>query len=203
MEKYAKNISADFFIIDKRKYVDLPIPLEKFQIFDCCENYEWTIFLDADCLINPKSFNLTSIVENDVVIVSEYLNITQSKDPQFQTHLKNNVILDFHAPFYFLAFHKKNKSIVKLPYNPLEYLRYVNTTKKMKQRGIDKKWHLDELFLSYNVVKNGISTISLKQDLPNYCIAHNGNYLSENEKINFINENLETLNSNNILKEYV
>ena len=55
MKEYAQNIGADFYIIKERKFLNLPVMLEKFQIYDISKDYDWIIYLDADCIINPKA----------------------------------------------------------------------------------------------------------------------------------------------------
>ncbi len=205
MQEYAKNIKADFRVITERKFPDLPIPMEKFQIYKMCQDYEWTIFLDADCLINPNTVNFSNIVENNVVIVSEYLDILNSNDPQFETKsVIGKYNLDLHSPFHFLACHKSQKNVVEPWDNPLQYTHYINITKGMKKYNKPQEWHLDEFLLATNIVKYGISTISVKDDLPHTTVAHNGNYLDLPSKIKNIKENIKRLtNMSNIQGEYV
>ena len=204
IKEYSKNINADFKIITERKYPELPIPMEKFQLYNVCNNYEWTIFLDADVLVNPKTIDFTKVIEKNVVIVSEYLDIFNSKDPQFQTkNVMNKYNLDIHSPFHFLAFNISQKNVVKPWDNPLQYKNYINITNGMKKNNTKQEWHLDEFFLATNIVKYGISTISLKDDLPHNTVSHNGNYLTVEQKITFLKENIKRLqNMNNLQCEY-
>jgi hypothetical protein len=205
MEEYAKNIDADFKIITERKFSELPIPMEKFQLYEICKDYEWTIFLDADCLVNPKTINFTKVVECDIVIVSEYLDILNSKDPQFETkNVMGKYDLDIDAPFSFLSFHNSQKNVVKPWGDPLQYKKYINVTEGMKKYNINQEWHLDDFLLATNIVKYGISTVSVKNDFPHTTIAHNGNYLNLREKVNSIKQNIERLkNLSNIQGEYI
>ena len=55
MRQYAQNIGADFHIINERKFPNFPLMIEEFQMYDYSSEYDWIIFLDADCLINPKA----------------------------------------------------------------------------------------------------------------------------------------------------
>lgn len=204
MQEYAKNINADFKIVTERKYPELPIPMEKFQLYNVCNDYEWTIFLDADLLINPKTINLTKVVEKDIVIVSAYFDILNSEDPQFQTkNVLNKYNLYLHSPFHFLAFHVSQKNVVKPWDNPLQYKNYVNITNGMKLHNKKQEWHLDEFLLDINIVKYGISTVSLKDDFPHTTISHNGNYLTVKQKVSFLKNNIKKLQTlNKVQGEY-
>lgn len=204
MQEYAKNINADFRVISKRKYPDLPIPMEKFQLYDVCEGYDWTIFLDADCLINPNTVDFSKVVDDDIVIVSEYLDILNSNDPQFQTkNVMDQFNLDLHAPWHFLAFHVSQKNVVKPWENPLRHKHYINFTAGTQKFNKPQEWHLDEFLLATNIVKYGISTVSLKNDFPHHTISHDGNYLGIEQKINFIQQNIKRLKTmSNIQGEY-
>lgn len=205
MQEYAKNINADFKVITERKYPELPIPMEKFQLYEICEDYKWTIFLDADVLVNPKTMDLTKVIDSDVIIVSEYLNILNSKDPQFQTeNVMNNYNLDIHSPFHFLAFHVSQKNVVKPWDTPLQYINCVNITTGMKKNNTKQEWHLDEFLLATNIVKYGISTVSLKDDFSHTTISHNGNYLTVEQKVSFLKKSIKRLqNMSNLQGEYV
>jgi hypothetical protein len=192
MEQYAKNIDADFIVLKDRKYPNLPITMEKFQLYDVSEHYDWTIFLDADCLINPKARNLTEIVDDDIIIVSEYLwpiKMFKVEDPTFKG------IFNIHSCFYFLCFSNKTRNVVKMPNNPLNYCKYINSNYRLEHMGKDVSWHLDEFILNYNIVRFGLSTVSLKDDIRENVIATDGNYRSVEEKIIMLKENINILNN--------
>jgi hypothetical protein len=201
MEQYAKNIGAEFVILKERKYPNLPITQEKFQLYNVSERCDWTIFLDADCLINPNTVDLTNIVNNDIVIVSEYLN------PNNQFYSKNileKYTLDTHFNAYCLVFSKKTRRCVKPWKNPLFFEKYIKHEKSHKKyeminkKVVEKKWFLDEFLISLNIIKYGISTVSIKQDLFELnIIAHSTG--TKEQKIIMLKENLEKLkNMNNI-----
>ena len=82
MKEYAQNIGADFHIIAERKFLNLPVMLEKFQIYDISKDYDWIIYLDADCLINPNSVDLTTLVEEDRVLIAKYTSPTHHFYPE-------------------------------------------------------------------------------------------------------------------------
>jgi hypothetical protein len=212
MQEYAKNIDADFKVITKRKYPDLPIPMEKFQLYELCEDYDWTIFLDADCLINPNTVDFSKVVNNDVFIIGEYIDLNISQFVKTNIMSKYNIFI--HIPGYFFAFYKNYKNVFKMPKNPLKFVRYIKNSYDLQYNSIDPSWHLDEFLISLNASKCLKYTLSLKDDFPNAnIIAHNAKLsitrpsdkmLSVHDKIIFLNQNIERLKTmSNIQGEYV
>ena len=182
MKEYAKNIGADFHIIKERKFLNLPVMLEKFQIYDISKDYDWIIYLDADCIINPKEKDITSLVEKDRVLISDYIS------PDHHFHSKNiegKYNLQYYAPFFFLVFHNKNRDCVKPYKNAKQYRNYINLNSShpemiqyMKTKsdiigGDIKISMLDEFFLTLNLHRYNIKTAAYKKDFPELSIiAH-------------------------------
>jgi hypothetical protein len=184
MEKYAKNINANFKIIQERKYPNLPITLEKFQLYDLSADYEWIIFLDADVLINPNTVNFTKIIDKNVVVVSEHIDVSKLKTPQFQTkNVMGNYSISSHSPFYFLAFHNSQKAVVSPWEDPLQYKNYIN---KNKKSNFKQEWYLDDFLLAINIVKYNVHTLPLKNNFLHNTIAHNGSGDSIDKKVKFL-----------------
>lgn len=200
MQKYADNIDADFVVLKDRKFTNLPITMEKFQLYELSNYYDWVIFLDADTIVNPNAVDFTSVIDYNTILVSEYLwPIGQFKVDEEIFEGK----FDIHTPFYFLCFPSILKDVISLPSNPLDFVKYVNTTESMVTAGKDPSWHLDEFILNYNIIRYGLSTVSLKDDISGNKIATNGNYLSVVEKVKFLTENINILkNQINILGQY-
>ena len=65
---YADKIGADFEVITKRKFPDWPPTAEKLQLWELGQENDWTIFIDADALINPELFDVTALVPKDTVL---------------------------------------------------------------------------------------------------------------------------------------
>jgi hypothetical protein len=67
MERYCEKIGADFHIITERKYPDLPPVYEKFQIYNLAKKNgaDWHLFFDADALLHPDLFDITSVLNKD------------------------------------------------------------------------------------------------------------------------------------------
>ena len=182
MRKYAKNIGADFHIITKRKFPDFPLMIEEFQMYEFSQTYDWIIFLDADCLINPKGIDLTTLVDENRVIIAKYNSPTHhfySKNIEGQYNLK------YYAPFFFLVFHKSSRNCVKTYENPYEYYKYINlnSTHPEMENYMRIRTHLtekkikdtliDEFLLTLNLHRYNIKTASLQEDFPEVnIIAH-------------------------------
>jgi hypothetical protein len=69
MRYYANKIGADFHIIKERKFMDWPIPYEKFQIYELAKEMQndWNIFFDADALIHPLTPDWTVYLKKDTI----------------------------------------------------------------------------------------------------------------------------------------
>jgi len=65
MAAYAEKIGAEFLQITERKFPEWPIVMEKFQCARLAKEYdaEWSIFFDADALINPEMFDVTAMLQ--------------------------------------------------------------------------------------------------------------------------------------------
>jgi hypothetical protein len=67
LEAYAKRIGAGFHVIAERKFPDMPITYEKFQLFELTKQIkaDWYIFWDADTLIHPNVPDFTPMLTKD------------------------------------------------------------------------------------------------------------------------------------------
>lgn len=70
MQRYAEKIGADFHIISDRKFPDAPVVYEKFQIYELGKEHgnDWNIFFDADTLIHPDFWDVTSCIGKDMTV---------------------------------------------------------------------------------------------------------------------------------------
>lgn len=70
MKRYADKIRADFHVIDTRKFPDAPPVYEKFQIYELGKEAknDWNLFFDADALIHPDFYDVTSIISKDTTV---------------------------------------------------------------------------------------------------------------------------------------
>jgi hypothetical protein len=179
MKEYAQNIGADFHIIKQRKFSNFPLMLEEFQMYKFAEIYDWIIFLDADCLINPKGVDLTTLVEEDRVLIAKYNSPTHHFYPE---NVEGNYNLQYYAPFFFLVFHKNCRDCVKPYENPYDYYEYINlnSTHPEMEMYMNMRTHLseeeikgtliDEFLLTLNLHRYNIKTASLQEDFPESSI---------------------------------
>ena len=181
MEQYAKNIGAEFLILKERKFPHLPITQEKFQLYDIDADY--IIFLDADALINPNSFDFSTL-KSDIIVIAEWLDGADflPESPPGKNKIR------IHSAF--LAFSKESKYLVKPHENPLQYIPNILNP--------NPEWHLDEYIMTLNLLENGGNILTTKEDFPG-TIAHNGNYLTVDRKVEMLKDNLEKLNNKNIM----
>lgn len=207
MREYAKNIGADFHIIKERKFPGLDINLEKFQLYDICEDYDWVIFLDADCLIDPKGIDLTELVDKDRVIITSYI------DPSHHFYTKNiegKYNINYYAPFFFLVFHRNSRNCVKKYDDPLQYYQYINFDSSheefldyFKDKDLPDISNLDGIFLdefllTLNLHRYNIETASLQHDFPNLnIIAH-----TVSNKIDFLKEGIKKFKELNKIRYF-
>ena len=69
IKKWADKIEADLCVISERKFPDMPITYEKFQIWDLAHgkyaDYDWHIYWDLDALIHPDFGDITACLPKD------------------------------------------------------------------------------------------------------------------------------------------
>jgi hypothetical protein len=179
MKQYAENIGAEFLVLKERKYPDLPITLEKFQLYDIGADY--IIFLDADALINPNSFDFSTL-KSDIIVIAEWLD---GADFSPESPPGKNKIRVHSA---FLGFSKESKYLVEPHETPLHYIPNILNP--------NPEWQLDEYVMSLNLLKYGGNILTTKEDFPG-TIAHNGNYLTIEQKVKMLKENLKKLKGSN------
>lgn len=69
LKLHAFKIGAEFNVISQRKFPPaFPPVYEKFQIYELGKDYDWNLYIDADALIRPDLFDVTSMVHKDTVV---------------------------------------------------------------------------------------------------------------------------------------
>jgi hypothetical protein len=156
--------------------------LEEFQMYEFSKTYDWIIFLDGDCLINPKGIDLTTLIEKDRVLIAKYNPPTHHFHPE---NIEEKYNLQYYAPFFFLVFHKNSRNCVKPYENPYDYYEHINlnSTHPEMKTYMNIRTHLtekeikdtliDEFLLTLNLHRYNIKTASLQEDFPKLnIIAH-------------------------------
>lgn len=69
MERYARKIGADFYIIKDRKFPDWPPVYEKLQIYELSKQMgnDWNIYIDSDAIVHPDMFDITEFLKKDTI----------------------------------------------------------------------------------------------------------------------------------------
>ena len=69
LKHYARKCGAEFVEITERKFPDWPANYEKFQVYRLAQERgdDWSIFFDADALINPNTPDFTEHLPKDTV----------------------------------------------------------------------------------------------------------------------------------------
>jgi hypothetical protein len=177
MHQYAKNIGADFKVINTRKYDDrYPVSLEKLQLYEVSEPYDWTIFLDADLLINPNCFDLTETIDDDMILVPEYLDPNDQFNPR---NILNKYNISWRCPLFISVFSSQTRRAFEWPeVDPLELIQYINPKSKghthyenSKESATEPQWYIDDFVYNLNIAKYKIATGSIKDSFPNINIA--------------------------------
>lgn len=88
LKLYAHKIGADIFIIQDRKFNYPFVGLEKFQIYELGKEHknDWNLFIDADALVHPDFFDVTSLMNKDTTAafaVHDFAPIRFRVDPYF------------------------------------------------------------------------------------------------------------------------
>jgi hypothetical protein len=166
MKSYADKIGADFKIIKERKFPNQPVNIEKFQLYQLSEDYDWTIFIDADALINPNCPDMTEIYEKDVVIFNGYdLYPTRFKANNYTRRDKRNI----SACTWFSVFSDWTRHLWKPYKNSKEYVDQIDLLWLEKNFGYSAEHILDDYLVSRNIAKYGLKVKTIQNDFLNDC----------------------------------
>ena len=205
MKEYAKNIGADFHVITERKFPDFPLMLEEFQMYEFSNSYDWIIFLDGDCLINPNGKDLTKLVDDDVVLIAKHNSPVHHF---FPNDIEGKYNLQYYAPFFFLVFHKNSRDCVKPYANPYDYYNHINLNSshpemisymKIRNHLTEKEIKdtlIDEFLLTLNLHKYNIKTASIQEDFQHLKIIEHDS-IARDEKIINLNKAVEYIKLTN------
>lgn len=188
MRKYAEKIGADFIIINQRKFPHLSPNMEKFQLYEIGENYDWTIFIDADALIHPNCPDLTELYNKDCVIFNRYDYYPfRFKYNNYSRRDKRNI----GACTWVCAFSDWTRHAWKPHENPEQFLGDINPMDLEKNFGYTSKHILDDYLVSRNIAKYGLKVetfyhLMAKDSTTNYWFAHQF-CVNEEDKISLLN----------------
>jgi hypothetical protein len=166
LELYANKIGADLKIISERKFLDSPINIEKFQLYEISKNYDWTIFVDADALVHPNCPDLTEIYPKDTVIFNgmDYYGFRYKHNNYTRRDGRN-----IGACTWLCAFSDWTRDLWHPYKNPLQYVDQINIMDAEVNFGYEPRHVLDDYLVSLNIAKYGLKHKTINYDiLPEY-----------------------------------
>lgn len=186
MKLWAKRIGADFKIIKDRKFPQFVISMEKFQIKEYLQEYDWVIFLDADLLVHPDTPNFTDFLQKDTFIHWAWM-LASSKyksNPMFQRDKRGLGIAStlicvsnwMEDLFDIEGITQESLSDqIMMIQEEINFKRFLGSDTYWFSDG----WFSDEFALAYNMAKYGLKAIAIRdfiEQLPvepkTYCFAH-------------------------------
>lgn len=164
MQFYADKIDADFKVITERKFKYQPVNIEKFQLYEMSESYDWTIFVDADALIHPNCPDMGELYGKEYVIMYGYdFYPIRFKSNNYSRRDKRNIA----ASTWFTVFSDWNRHLWKPYKNPKEYVNQITLTNIEKNFGYLPEHILDDYLVSINIAKYGLKVKTVGYDILN------------------------------------
>jgi hypothetical protein len=197
MQIYADKIGANFKVITERKFPDMPVTYEKFQIYEIGQEdgNDWNIYLDADAFINPEAIDFTNFINKDTVLNynKDFSNIRFRHDKYFTRDGRNigcgnwftvvsDLCIDLWKPLDDITVNQAIENIYPV----------------MQERtliGMKKDHLIDDYVTSRNVAKYGLkhtTVVKLVEDykLPSHFFWHDYKMKPE-EKLTFLKDIIE------------
>lgn len=156
MRYYAHKIGAEFHIINKRKFPNMPPVYEKLQILELAQimQNDWNIYIDSDALVHPETVDFTALLHKDTVLHngSDMALVRWNYDNVFMRDGRNigscnwftiasDWCLDLWQP-------------LDMPF--VQALKNINPTAEELRCGITKEHLIDDYTLSRNIAKYGL-----------------------------------------------
>ena len=165
LQAYAAKIGADLHVITERKFPFWPITYEKLQVHELAKrhNNDWSIFFDADVLINPECFDFTDHLTKDTVAHNgkDMAGVRWKMDQYFRRDgrmvgscnwlaIASDWCLDLWRPLDDLT--------------PEQALARINVTINEHNSGECKREHLiDDFTLSRNIARFGLKYTTITE----------------------------------------
>lgn len=155
IEQYAEKIGADLIVLNQIKFPDYSIEVEKFQIYNYRNNYEWFIYIDLDALIHPDTPDFTELIKKDQVLFGDVnfcgntykLNEWFRRDGRFIDagnwfNICSDITIDLWFPYF--------------KYSQSEAESMISPTSKELKLGITKSHLVDGYLISCNIARYGL-----------------------------------------------
>jgi hypothetical protein len=156
LKRYAEKIGADFFIIDKRVWPDMPPVYEKLQIRKLAEKMknDWNVYIDSDALVHPETIDFTSMIGKDTVMHNghDMASIRWKYDEYFLRDGRNIGSCNWFTIASNWCLDLWNE--LDIPYE--EALANIYPIPHEKNHGVTKEHLIDDYTLSRNIAKYGL-----------------------------------------------
>jgi hypothetical protein len=192
LRSYAKKIGADFYIINERRYPDFPPVYEKMQISELGKNNDWNIYMDADTLIHPDTFDFTNHMTKDYVM-HHGCDMAGNRWKYDRFFLRDGrhigsgnwmaAASDWCTPEFW-------KPLDDLTFK--EAVKNIQPTFQESKHGITPEHLIDDYTMSRNIAKYGLKFTTFFGIMQN--LKHNGDYfwhqylVGTEEKVKQMNE---------------
>lgn len=160
LEQYADKIGADFHIIDKRSFPEMPVTYEKMQIYTLGQELEndWNIYIDSDALVHPETIDFTELVRKDTVIHNgvDMASIRWKYDSIFRRdgrHIGSCNWFTIASDWCLDLWHPLDISLS-------EALHNIQPTVREGLAGIQAEHLIDDYTLSRNVARFGLKLVT-------------------------------------------
>lgn len=161
---YAKKIGADFKVITERKFPDMPITYEKFQIYELAQQdkNDWTFYIDADAIVHPETIDPTLFINKDTVgqMGQDNSNWRFASDRYFQRDGRYIGSCNWFAVFSDLTLEMyKPEEELTLE----EMLANITPTRRETEAKRTAEHFIDDYVISRNIAKYGLKHKNLNK----------------------------------------
>lgn len=166
LQGWVDKIGANLFDITERRFPEWPVTYEKLQIHHLAKEHkaDWIVYVDADALIHPDFFDLTSVLSRDTVLHynKDFAPNRWAYDDYFRRDGRNigsgnwftaasSWCLDLWRPLDDLT--------------PAEAISRIYPTMQERQAGIEPAHLIDDFALSRNIARFGLKFTTLTSEL--------------------------------------
>jgi hypothetical protein len=179
IEAWAKKIGAEIVKITDRKFPDMPLVYEKFQLYDLAKENksDWNIFIDSDALLHENLFDITELLDKDTVFqVGRDFSPIRFKKNDFMLRDGRNIgTCNWFTIFSDWCLDLYNRDI-GMTYD--EIMEHCFVTNKEKWI-FDRKHLIDDYILASNVARYGLKMINWQELSEKFKFPNDGFFYHE------------------------
>lgn len=190
IKRYANKIGADFNVITERKFPNVPIMnYEKFQLYELAQDYDYTLFIDADAAIFPDMPDVFALSGPHMVVFWGFDFSPERFRPTLNTERDRRWQ---GAGTWFVGC---TRSTYELWTPPEDWKEAVNNIFPVNiEAKIDASHLIDDYQLTQNIARFGLNAWTFMQFIketnrPNTWACHN-HLMTTDEKIAYLTKEL-------------